>query len=89
MKAMTPRYSSFGSSKSLSEPTPAERAIVIDVEAFDWNCPQHITPRYTQEELVDILAPCDLDFEIWKRKMLSCENQRARNEVSDSFQPPH
>ena len=43
--------------KSLSEPTPAERAILIDVEAFDWNCPQHITPRYTQEELVDILAP--------------------------------
>jgi uncharacterized protein len=28
-----------------------ERAFVIDVEAFDWNCPQHITPRYTLEEL--------------------------------------
>ena len=42
---------------SPGETTPAERAIVIDVEAFDWNCPQHITPRYTQEELVDILAP--------------------------------
>ena len=24
-----------------------ERIAVIDVEAFDWNCPQHITPRYT------------------------------------------
>jgi predicted pyridoxine 5'-phosphate oxidase superfamily flavin-nucleotide-binding protein len=26
-----------------------ERAILIHVEASDWNCPQHITPRYTVE----------------------------------------
>lgn len=24
-----------------------ERGFLIDVEAFDWNCPQHITERYT------------------------------------------
>jgi hypothetical protein len=24
-----------------------ERIATIEVEAFDWNCPQHITPRYT------------------------------------------
>jgi uncharacterized protein len=28
-----------------------ERAILIHVEGYDWNCPQHITPRYTLEEL--------------------------------------
>lgn len=28
-----------------------ERALVIDIEAFDWNCPQHITPRFTIEEI--------------------------------------
>lgn len=28
----------------------AERVAVFDVEGFDWNCPQHITPRYTQAE---------------------------------------
>ena len=39
------------------EKTPAERAIVIHVEAFDWNCPQHITPRYTVEELAGTLEP--------------------------------
>lgn len=27
-----------------------ERAMLIHLEAFDWNCPQHITPRYTVEE---------------------------------------
>ncbi len=39
------------------ERSPAERALVIHVEAFDWNCPQHITPRYSQEELAKILEP--------------------------------
>jgi hypothetical protein len=34
-----------------------ERVILIHIEAFDWNCPQHITPRYTAEELKEILAP--------------------------------
>jgi uncharacterized protein len=28
-----------------------ERAIVIEVAAFDWNCSQHITPRYSEAEL--------------------------------------
>lgn len=27
-----------------------ERGILIEVEAFDWNCPQHIVPRYTEAE---------------------------------------
>lgn len=29
----------------------AERIFVFKVKAFDWNCPQHITPRYTVEEI--------------------------------------
>ena len=28
-----------------------ERAVVITIEAFDWNCPQHIPQRFTLEEL--------------------------------------
>jgi predicted pyridoxine 5'-phosphate oxidase superfamily flavin-nucleotide-binding protein len=28
-----------------------ERAIVIDIVGFDWNCPQHITPRFTEAEV--------------------------------------
>ena len=34
-----------------------ERGFVIRVEAFDWNCPQHITPRYTQAEVEAMVAP--------------------------------
>ncbi|WP_184069386.1 pyridoxamine 5'-phosphate oxidase family protein [Sphingosinicella soli] len=28
-----------------------ERAFLIDVVGFDWNCPQHITPRFTEAEI--------------------------------------
>jgi predicted pyridoxine 5'-phosphate oxidase superfamily flavin-nucleotide-binding protein len=28
-----------------------ERVAAIAVEAFDWNCPQHITPRFTEAEV--------------------------------------
>ena len=28
-----------------------ERMMILHVEAYDWNCPQHITPRYTVEEI--------------------------------------
>lgn len=34
-----------------------ERMMVLHVEAYDWNCPQHITPRYTTEEIEEALAP--------------------------------
>jgi uncharacterized protein len=33
-----------------------ERIIVLKVKAYDWNCPQHITPRYTLEEIRDEFA---------------------------------
>ena len=39
------------------EKTPPERAYLIHVEAFDWNCQQHITPRFSQQELTGILEP--------------------------------
>jgi len=28
-----------------------ERVVLLHVVAFDWNCPQHITPRWTEREL--------------------------------------
>ena len=34
-----------------------ERAVVITVEGFDWNCPQHLPVRLTVEELEPVLAP--------------------------------
>ncbi len=34
-----------------------ERLLRIRVEAFDWNCPQFITPRFTEAELEERLRP--------------------------------
>ena len=34
-----------------------ERGILISIEAFDWNCPQHITPRFTLAEIEEGKAP--------------------------------
>lgn len=33
-----------------------ERIVYIDVAAFDWNCPQHITQRYTESEFAQLQA---------------------------------
>lgn len=35
---------------------PVERGILIRVEAFDWNCPKYITPRYNQREVDALLT---------------------------------
>jgi hypothetical protein len=40
-----------------------ERAILIDVAGFDWNCPQHITPRFTQAEIHESIAPLMAELE--------------------------
>jgi len=34
-----------------------ERAFVLHLEAFDWNCPQHITQRFTAAEVATAAAP--------------------------------
>jgi ferredoxin-NADP reductase/predicted pyridoxine 5'-phosphate oxidase superfamily flavin-nucleotide-binding protein len=34
-----------------------ERGVVIAIEAFDWNCPQHITPRFTEAQVAAASAP--------------------------------
>lgn len=36
---------------------PVERILLIRVVAFDWNCSQHITPRYTESELQSLGIP--------------------------------
>lgn len=37
-------------SEPAAPPANVERILTIHVEAYDWNCPQHITPRFTIEE---------------------------------------
>lgn len=34
-----------------------ERIVFIDVVSFDWNCPKYITPRYSREEVEELIGP--------------------------------
>ena len=52
-----------------------ERGLVIDVEAFDWNCPQHILPRYTLTELAPSIEA--LKSRIAELEALVANNGRA------------
>ncbi len=54
-----------------------ERVFLIRVEAFDWNCPQHITPRFTEDEIRDALAPIET-----RMQALKVENERLRKELN-------
>ena len=56
--------------------TSTERIFVIRVEAFDWNCQQHIVPRYTAEEIREAVAPAEK-----RMHELEQENQKLREEL--------
>lgn len=34
-----------------------ERAVILHVKAFDWNCPQHITPHHNIDEIKAMVQP--------------------------------
>ena len=34
-----------------------ERIFRLRLETFDWNCPQHITPRFTEQEVTEAVRP--------------------------------
>ena len=46
----------------------AEAIMVIHVEALDWNCQQHITPRYTAEQVKEVIAPLEQRIEELERE---------------------
>ncbi len=45
-----------------------ERAYVIKVEAFDWNCQQYISTRFTTDQIREALAPLELRMEELERE---------------------
>jgi len=49
-----------------------ERVFIIEMVAFDWNCPKYITPRFTADEIEDLVAPhthriAELEAQLAKR----------------------
>jgi len=60
----------------------AERAFVLHLDAFDWNCPQHITPRFTAAEIGDAVAPLKARIAV-----LEAENQALRAQRAQESNP--
>ncbi|MEV4629812.1 pyridoxamine 5'-phosphate oxidase family protein [Micromonospora sp. NPDC049523] len=56
-----------------------EREVRVQVRAFDWNCPQHITPRYTADEIASTLEPLER-----RVRELETENHLLRAQVAPS-----
>lgn len=38
-------------------PAKLERIFRLHLEAFDWNCSQHITPRFTEQQVAEAVRP--------------------------------
>jgi len=55
-----------------------ERVFVIHLDAFDWNCPQHITPRYTAENVQAAIAPVEKEL-----RRLQQENEQLRKQLAN------
>ncbi|MFA9204316.1 MAG: pyridoxamine 5'-phosphate oxidase family protein [Flavobacteriales bacterium] len=52
-----------------------ERAVIITVEAWDWNCPQHITPRFTQAEITAAVQPLHDEIAALKAQIQQLQEQ--------------
>jgi uncharacterized protein len=53
-----------------------ERIVRLRLEAFDWNCPQHITPRFTEQESATAVKPLQDRLEELER-----ENAELRAQI--------
>ncbi|HTF97843.1 MAG TPA: pyridoxamine 5'-phosphate oxidase family protein [Cellvibrio sp.] len=56
-----------------------ERAFLITVEAFEWNCPQHIVPRYTKEQVQKMIEPLVTENENLKAQLQLLLSQQREN----------
>jgi predicted pyridoxine 5'-phosphate oxidase superfamily flavin-nucleotide-binding protein len=54
-----------------------ERIFKLRLAAFDWNCPQHITPRFTEAEIERAVQPLRERLE-----GLEAENRRLREQLA-------
>ncbi|WP_102109750.1 pyridoxamine 5'-phosphate oxidase family protein [Oceaniglobus roseus] len=54
-----------------------ERCLLIEVAAFDWNCPQFITPRFDADEIAALVGP-EIDRLTARIAELEAENARLR-----------
>jgi len=67
---------------SIDPGSKVERIVRIQIAAFDWNCPQHITPRYTSEDVQRAFEPLHE-----KMENLQAENEKLRAALKAASTP--
>jgi uncharacterized protein len=55
-----------------------ERAMILHVEAFDWNCPQHITQRFTMEEVKKMTEPLNEHIEKLEAEIAELKKEKEQ-----------
>ncbi len=55
-----------------------ERAMILHVVAFDWNCPQHITQRFTMEEIREMTRPMSENIEKLEAEITELKKEKER-----------
>lgn len=53
-----------------------ERAAVIHVKGLEWNCPQHITPRFTMDEVKAMIQPLYDHIESLESDLAKCKAEK-------------
>ncbi len=61
------------------EGAKVERGFLLHVEGLDWNCPQHITPRFTEDEVLELVAPFAEKLRVLEGKNRELEAELARS----------
>ena len=65
-----------------------ERAFVITVEGYDWNCPQHITPRFTESEIDTMTAPLHAEIRRLRAELAASIARQPSGEADDGQPTP-
>lgn len=63
-----------------------ERGVLIRIEAIEWNCPQHITPRFSELEMESIVEPLLAKIQTLKGKLRATPSRNIERFGEGSLQ---
>jgi predicted pyridoxine 5'-phosphate oxidase superfamily flavin-nucleotide-binding protein len=70
--------------RHIGEPprTKAERIIFVDVVGYDWNCPKYITPRYSTQDVEELVASLRGQISQLQNDLQSLRDRRVETTAS-------
>ena len=65
-----------------------ERAFLVPIGGWGWNCPQHITPRFTEAEVASLTAPLRAQVQKLKAQLSDAKAALAASQTPSASMPP-